>query len=124
MVYEVQKKILADLTCKLPGLSAIIYFTDGCDGQYKNWKKKLYLPAQKRFWTECEMGIFCQYCSHGKQPCDGIGGTVQRLASNASLKSDLKYQIMLPMIYFNFAWKIFKILSSILFPRIMLITQG
>ena len=39
LVYEVQKSILADLKCKLPGLSTIICFTDGCAGQYKNWKK-------------------------------------------------------------------------------------
>ena len=32
--------------------------------------------------------------SHGKQPCDGIGGTVKRLVSNASLKRELKDQIL------------------------------
>ena len=40
LVYEVQKAILADLKCKLPGLSTIIYFIDGCAGQYKNQEKK------------------------------------------------------------------------------------
>ena len=39
LVYEVQKAILPDLKCKLPGQSTIIYFTDGCAGQYKNQKK-------------------------------------------------------------------------------------
>ena len=39
LVYKVQKVILANLKCKLHGLSTIIYFTDGCAGQYKNWKK-------------------------------------------------------------------------------------
>ena len=39
LVYKVQNTILADLKCTLPGLSTIIYFTDGCAGQYKNWKK-------------------------------------------------------------------------------------
>ena len=34
--------------------------------------------------------------SHGKQPCGGIGGTVKRLVSNASLKRDLKDQILSP----------------------------
>ena len=38
------------------------------------------------------MGIFAT--SHGKQPCDGIGGTVKQLVSNVSLKRDLKYQIL------------------------------
>ena len=35
LVYEVQESILADLQCKLPRLSTITYFTDGCAGQYK-----------------------------------------------------------------------------------------
>ena len=39
LVYEVQKSILADLKCKLPGLSTIIYFTGGCAGQYKKSEK-------------------------------------------------------------------------------------
>ena len=34
--------------------------------------------------------------SHGKQPCNGIGGTVKQLVSNASLKHDLKDQILSP----------------------------
>ena len=41
LVYEVQKAILADSKCKLSGLSTIIYFTNGCAGEYKNWKKKI-----------------------------------------------------------------------------------
>ena len=32
--------------------------------------------------------------SHGKQPCDRIGGTVKWLVSNASLKCDIKDQIL------------------------------
>ena len=33
LVCEVQKAILSDLTFKLPRLSTVIYFTDGCAGQ-------------------------------------------------------------------------------------------
>ena len=59
LVYEVQKAILADLKCKLSGLSTIIYFIDGCAGQYKNWKKFYNLCQHKSdFWL------------NGKQPCD------------------------------------------------------
>ena len=59
LVYEVQKAILADLKCKLPGLSTVIYFIDGCAGQYKNWKKFYNLCQHKSdFWL------------NGKQPCD------------------------------------------------------
>ena len=38
LVYEVQKTILADIKCKLPGLSTITYFTDRCAREYKNLK--------------------------------------------------------------------------------------
>ena len=40
--------------------------------------------------------------SHGKQPCNGIGGTVKWLVLNASLKHDLKDQILLPSDMFQF----------------------
>ena len=36
-----KKAILANLKCKVPGLSTIIYFTDECAGQYKNWEKTI-----------------------------------------------------------------------------------
>ncbi len=32
--------------------------------------------------------------SHGKQPCDGIGGTVKRLVTKASLQRDVSNQIL------------------------------
>ena len=70
LVYEVQKSILADLKCKLPGLS-IIYFTDGCAGQYKNRKSQ----HKGDFGLNVRWVFFAT--SHGKQPCDGIGETVK-----------------------------------------------
>ena len=55
--------------------------------------------------------------SHSKQPCDGIGGTVKRLVSNASLKRDLKDQILPPCDLFQFCKEniqniIFKFISA------------
>ena len=32
--------------------------------------------------------------SHGKQPCDGIGGTVKRLTAKASLQRPINNQIL------------------------------
>ena len=32
--------------------------------------------------------------SHGKSPCDGIGGTVKRLTTKASLQSPVDHQIL------------------------------
>ena len=40
--------------------------------------------------------------SHGKGPCDGIGGTVKRLAAKASLQRPYSEQIMTPRQLFQF----------------------
>ena len=40
---------------------------------------------------------------HGKWPCDGIGGTVKRLAANASLQRPYSEHIMTPRQLFQFA---------------------
>ena len=40
---------------------------------------------------------------HGKWPCDGIGGTVKRLAAKASLQWPYSEQIMTPRQLFQFA---------------------
>ena len=34
--------------------------------------------------------------SHGKGPCDGVGGTVKRLATRVSLQRPYEHQIMTP----------------------------
>ena len=41
--------------------------------------------------------------SHGKWPCDGVGGTVKRLAARASLQRVCNNQIMTPRQLFYFA---------------------
>ena len=95
LVYEVQNPILADLKCKLPRLSTIIYFTDGCAEKYKN-RKKFYDLCQHKsdFGLNARWVFFAT--SHGKQLYDGIGGPVKRLVSNTSLIRDLKDQILSP----------------------------
>ena len=99
LVYEVQKAISGD-NCKLPGLSTIIYFTNGCTEQYRNWKKFYNLCQHKSdFGLNVRWVFFAT--SHGKQPCDRIGGTVKQLVSNANLKCDLKDQILSPSDMFH-----------------------
>ena len=46
------------------------------------------------------MGIFAT--SHGKQPCDGIGGTVKRLVAKASLQRPYNEQILTPPMMFQY----------------------
>ena len=40
--------------------------------------------------------------SHGKSACDGIGGTVKRPATKASLKRPAHHQILTPLAMFNY----------------------
>ena len=71
---------------KLPSsVKKVYYFSDGAAAQYKNCKNFITLchhvvdfgiPAEWHFFTT----------SHGKSACDGVGGTVKRLAAKASLQ--------------------------------------
>ena len=73
-------------------VSKIHYFSDGCAGQYKNKKHFLNLCMHKSdFLIDCAWNFFAT--SHGKSPCDGIGGTVKRTATKASLQRPLDQQI-------------------------------
>ena len=40
--------------------------------------------------------------SHGKQPCDRIGGTVKRLATQTSLQIDLSNHILYPQAIYKY----------------------
>ena len=62
----------------------IHYFSDGCAGQYKKEKHFLNLCLHKiDFNVDCVWNFFAT--SHAKSPCDGIGGTVKKQATKASL---------------------------------------
>src|SRR4051794_16264353 len=56
---------------------------------------------------ETDFGIPCSWnffaTSHGKRPCDGIGGTVKRLTARASLQRPIDNQILTPKDMFDFA---------------------
>ena len=74
-------------------LKKVHYFSDGCMGQYKNCKNFINLCHHKTdFNLECVRKFFAT--SHGKSACDGIGGTVKRLAAKASLQSQACGQIV------------------------------
>lgn len=72
-----------DITCK-----KIIYFSDGSSAQYKKRKnvKNVALHEQD-FGVKAEWHYFAS--CHGKGPCDGVGGTLKRMAARASLQGAL-----------------------------------
>lgn len=68
------------------------YFTDGCAGQYKNRKNFVNVYFHKiDFGYECEWHFHAT--SHGKGPCDGLGGTIKRSDTRASLARAYENQI-------------------------------
>ena len=77
------------------------YFSDGCAGQYKNCKNFINLCLhEKDFGIECSRSFFAT--SHGKSPCDGVGGTLKRLTARASLQRPLADQILTPTAVFHY----------------------
>ena len=105
-VFLFQKCFIAFLKAFLHGenqLNKIKYFSDGASSQYKN---------QKNFHNLClhesDFGIPAEWhysaTSHGKGACDGIGGTVKRLAAHASLQRPYNNQIMTPHQLFDWVY--------------------
>ena len=80
----------------------IFYFSDGAASQYKNRKNFINLCRH----TE-DFGVSAEWhfsaTSHGKGACDGVGGTVKRLAARASLQRPYDQQIMTPRQLFEWA---------------------
>ena len=70
--------------------------------QYKNRKNFANLCCHEQdFEMSAEWHFFAT--SHGKGPCDGVGGTVKRLAARASLQRLYEDQILTPRQLFDLA---------------------
>ena len=92
-VYEVQTKMTEYIKDKYPYIEKIHYFSDGCAGQYTNFKNFVNLCHHKQdFGLDVLWTFFAT--SHGKSPCDGIGGFVKRHVAKRSLQRPLKDQIL------------------------------
>jgi hypothetical protein len=79
----------------------IIYFSDRSAAQYKNRNNFMNLcHHEEDFGMPAEWHFFAT--SHGKGPCDGVGGTVKRLAARASLQRPYDKQILTPRQLFEF----------------------
>ena len=74
----------------------VYYFSDGAASQYKNYKNlcKLCFHVADHEVTAAWNFLFAT--SHGKSPCDGIGGTIKRLVARASLQATKEGQILTP----------------------------
>ena len=97
-------KVITLMKQKVNNIKIIHYYSDGAPSQYKNYNGLVNLchhrldhgidPVWNFFGT-----------SHGKSACDGIGGTIKQLATNASLMATGKNHILTPLDLFDWASK-------------------
>ena len=95
MVYYIQQIFTQHIKDTLQRVTKFEYFSDGCAVQYKN-RKNLYNLCQHKsdFGIEAVWNFFAT--SHGKSPCDGIGGTVKRVTARTSLQRARFNHILTP----------------------------
>ena len=102
-----QKRLITFLKTKLDFVpEKILYLSDGAASQYKNRKNFLNLCCHySDFRIQPEWHFSAT--SHGKDACDGLGGTVKRLAARASLQRPRPYedQILTPFQLYEWAAK-------------------
>ena len=101
-VHAFQGEIIKVIKEKFKEVTEILYFSDGSSKQYKNCKIFHNLVNHEAdFGIKASWNFFAT--SHGKSPCDGIGGTVKRLTARASLQAALTDQILTPLSMFTWA---------------------
>lgn len=102
-VHLFQRHLINFLKSHFPTPPAhMYYFSDGAGSQYKNKLNFLNLCLHEQdFGIKAEWHFFAT--SHGKSTCDGIGGTVKRLAARESLHKVFNDQIMTPRQLFDWA---------------------
>ena len=104
MVYTFLNHLIAELKSEHKNLRKIHYFSDGCGAQYKNRFNFINLCHHlEDFGIEAEWNFFAT--SHGKNACDGIGGSIKRSLSKASLMRTVANQILSPEAAFEYCTK-------------------
>ena len=92
-VHQLQKLVGDFIKENLPQIKRLEYWSDGCAGQYKNFKNLMNLCHHNvDFGFPALWSFFAT--SHGKSPCDGIGGTVKRKMARTSLQRPVNDQIL------------------------------
>ena len=104
VVHKFIHVVVDSLKDVLPSLNHIHYFSDGAASQYKNYKNFTnLLHHYTDFSVTADWNFFAT--SHGKSPCDGIGGTVKRLVTRASLQAPRQGQILDSETFFQWCRK-------------------
>ena len=81
-VYAFLKELISNLKTMLPNLKHIHYYTDSPISQYRN-KTIFYLLSRHEELFDVTTSWNYFEAGHGKGPCDGVGGSVKRMANEA-----------------------------------------
>ena len=97
-------KVITLIKQKVNNIKIIHCYSDGAPSQYKNYKGLVNLCHHRLdHGIDIVWNFFAT--SHGKSACDGIAGTVERLAANASLMATEKNHVLTPLDLFDLASK-------------------
>ena len=100
-LYTMQKVLTAYLISHYPQLTLVEYFSNRCGAQCKSFKNFLNLTFhQSDFGIKASWSFFTT--SHGKSPCDGIGGSVNQKPNSASLAASASQKILSTKAVFNY----------------------
>lgn len=91
-VYQYQQKLIAFLKEQFTVINKIMFFSDGAASQYKN-KKNFYQLCHFKGTDGFDSEWHFLATSHGKGPCDSVGGSFKRNATKASLQRPYDNQI-------------------------------
>ena len=83
-VWALQREVCKYIRAKYPHIKIIEYYSDGCGGQYKNYKNFINLSYHLEDFGFIAIWIFFASC-HGKSNCDGIKAATKRKLRNQSL---------------------------------------
>lgn len=81
-VYAFLKELIPNLKAMLPNLKHVHYYTDSPTSQYRN-KTIFYLISRHKELFDVTASWNYFEAGHGKGPCDGVGGSVKRMADEA-----------------------------------------
>ena len=91
--YKIQTILVGYLKQNLPIVDKILYFSDSCNEQYKNCKNFIHLCHHQQDFNVDAEWIFLT-TSHGKSPCDGVGGFIKCYVAKHNLQTPLHDQIL------------------------------
>ena len=98
-VYAFLQKLLPNVKELIPEISQAFYWTDSPTSQFRN-KSVFQIISNHENEFGCKANWNYFEVGHGKVPCDGVGGTVKRLADDAVTQNKVVIQGLLDF----FAW--------------------